>query len=112
MNDIHHATGDSDRWYAVRSFFNWPGLGAYEERITLWRAANAQEAIAKAEAEGDEYCERGRAHEMRRLPDAQAFLLAEPPREGGEAFSLLRNSEQLPDEYVKNFFITGNERSS
>ena len=40
-------------WYAVRCHFEWRGPGrrkahVYEERITLWRADSADEAIEKA----------------------------------------------------------------
>ncbi len=54
----------SSGWFAVRCVFRkgWPEPAPndppghnYEERITLWRAGSADEAIAKAEAEARNY---------------------------------------------------------
>jgi hypothetical protein len=47
-------------WFAVRCLFEWSGLGSmkrrvYEERITLWRAPDFDEAIERAETEAGEY---------------------------------------------------------
>jgi hypothetical protein len=100
-----------DRWYAVRSLFQVPGEpgGAYEERITLWRAGSVEEALEKAGAESREYAEFAGA---RYLPDfGQAYHLADtPPRDGTEVFSLIRDSALPPKPYVDRFFSTGQER--
>jgi len=40
-------------WFAVRQIIK--NKDAYEERITLWRATSAEDAVAKAEAEAAEY---------------------------------------------------------
>ncbi|MEU9944059.1 hypothetical protein [Streptomyces lavendulae] len=42
-------------WYGVRCAFEWTTRDgrSYEERITLWQAASADEAIAVAEAEAE-----------------------------------------------------------
>jgi hypothetical protein len=40
-------------WFAVRHVIG--SEDAFEERITLWRAASAEEAIAHAEREAAEY---------------------------------------------------------
>ncbi len=47
------------RWFAVRSLFfhsiDGPGAALYEERICLYRAHDASEAIAAAEEDAGEY---------------------------------------------------------
>ena len=105
-------------WYAVRcvkaSTENKPwgptdlreGETAYEERITLWRAASAEEAIALAEAEAQ-----GNADilEGESLGLAQAYRLADKPKHGAEVFSLIRRSVLDPESYLTAFFDTGEE---
>src|SRR3954470_13783522 len=47
----------ADEWYAVRCVFQWTEAEGrpYEERITVWRAADFATALALAEAEAGEY---------------------------------------------------------
>jgi len=82
----------------------------YEERITLWLAASAEEAIERAEAEAREY-----AGTIEESPDsylgiAQSYRLVDAPADGAEVFSLMRSSALEPDEYLDTFFDTGTER--
>jgi len=82
----------------------------YEERITLWLAASAEEAIERAEVEAIEY-----AGAIEESPDtylgiAQSYRLADTPGDGAEAFSLMRSSVLETDEYLDAFFDTGTER--
>jgi hypothetical protein len=101
---------DDTRWYAVRSLFQiTEDESAYEERITLWRAAALEEAVANASVEAAEYAEfAGSSH----LADFhQAYEIADvPPRDGAEIFSLIRDSALAPGAYVERFFATGTER--
>jgi hypothetical protein len=101
---------DDTRWYAVRSLFQIAGdESAYEERITLWRAAALEEAVDKASAEAAEYAEfAGSTH----VADFhQTYEIADvPPRDGAEIFALTRDSALAPDAYVERFFETGTER--
>lgn len=101
-------------WFAVRCIFHWESVGAYEERITLWRARGFEEAITKAEAEAEEYETTGdTGYVIKYVGTAQASrIVAEPPEEveGAEFFSLLRDSHLSPDEYVRRFYATGAER--
>lgn len=106
---------DAEEWYAVRCVFV-KDLDAeeseafrYEERITLWRARSAEEAIALAEAEADQYC---KANEVRRPSLAQAYHLFDPPGHGEEVFSLMRDSALPPSAYLDRFFDTGTERQT
>ena len=98
--------------YSVRCIFLWPPRPGsatshvYEERITLWHAADIDEAISLAEAEAEEYASDGE----RFLGLSQAYRLPEPlPVSGCEVFSLLRGSELSPQEYISQFFSTGSE---
>ena len=105
-------------WYAVRcviaSMENKPwgpndlqaGETAYEERITLWRAASADDAISLAEADAEEYAD---MLESAYLGLAQAYHLAETPNHGSEVFSLIRRSVLDPESYLTALFDTGDE---
>ncbi|MFE6050445.1 hypothetical protein ACFQ6N_06810 [Kitasatospora sp. NPDC056446] len=97
------------QWYGVRCVFEWTaGDGrTYEERITLWQASSADEAIALAEAEAGTYAADNR---LGHLGFAQSFRLDGPPGQGAEVFSLLRDSPLEPDAYLDAFFDTGSER--
>lgn len=97
-------------WYAVRCVLQWPdGVrgGLYEERITLWRAASSHEAIALAEAEVHAYAG---AFDAGYTGLAQSYRLADDPADqGGEVFSLLRDSPLPVKEYLDRHFSTGTE---
>jgi hypothetical protein len=41
---------------------------------------------------------------------AQAYKLFDPPVDGAEVFSLIRDSQLAPDDYLNTFFDTGSER--
>lgn len=105
-------TDPSEPWYSVRCVFRHviDGEGtSYEERVTVWRAASFDEAIALAEAEAAEYAT---TVECEYVELAQCFHLfvGEQLRSGDEVFSLLRDSPLEPTEYVDRFFDTGAER--
>ena len=102
-----------NRWYAVRSLLHLEGAGesAYEERITLWQAADLEDALARAAAEAVEYAEFAGVTYLGEF--AQSYPLADaPPRDGAEVFSLTRSSALPPTPYVQQFFDTGRERQS
>ncbi|MFJ2608356.1 hypothetical protein ACIO13_25760 [Streptomyces sp. NPDC087425] len=101
MNDIS--------WYGVRCVFRHQTLGVYEERVTLWTARSLDEAISRAESEAMEYC--GFLEDVAYVRFAEAFRMVEPPGEGIEVFSLMRDSDLPPGDYVERFFSTGLERS-
>ena len=102
-----------NRWYAVRSLFHHPegAESSYEERITLWQAADLDDALSRAAAEAAEYAEFAGVTYLAEF--AQSYALADaPPRDGAEVFSLTRNSALPPGPYVEQFFDTGRERQS
>ncbi|HEY7947443.1 MAG TPA: hypothetical protein VID75_07195 [Acidimicrobiales bacterium] len=104
---------DSDQspWYTVRCVFQSESDDGnlYEERITLWRAEGLDEAIALAEAEAAEYAQAG---QVEYLGLAQAYWLQTPPDGGADVFSLMRESDLGPDDYLDQFFDTGRERQA
>ncbi|HSH59998.1 MAG TPA: hypothetical protein VK988_10225 [Acidimicrobiales bacterium] len=99
-------------WYSVRCVFAFKSEGAttYEERITVWLSSSSEGAIARAEQEAGDYAEELGAEYVGL---AQSFHLAVEGRtlpDGDEVFSLMRDSELGPDEYISRFFDTGSER--
>lgn len=110
---------DDDPWYSVRCIFrrrrqgseDWigPGMNAYEERITVWRATSFADAIEQAEADAQEY---GETVGFEYVGLAQCYRMAEELDSGAEVFSLIRESRLSPSRYIDRFFDTGRERQS
>jgi hypothetical protein len=98
-------------WYGVRCFFRWPqNVGqSYEESISVWRAGSFDEAMAKAEAAAQDYAA---LCDGTCLGLAQAFFMGADASitDGTEVFSLIRDSDLGPDDYLTRFFDTGSER--
>ncbi|RNL64326.1 DUF4288 domain-containing protein [Nocardioides marmoriginsengisoli] len=103
-------------WYAVRCVFGSEADNedetTYEERITLWQATSADEAIERAEVEALAYAASIEEVEVNYLGLAQCFHLFDDPSDGAEIFSLMRDSELEPDDYLDTFFDSGDERTS
>lgn len=100
-------------WYSVRCLIRFPATQAapqhYEERVTMWRSTSLDDAIARATAEAVGYAgDLGGEH----VGLAQCFHLAVGGEVGdaSEVFSLMRDSELDPAEYINRFFDTGTER--
>jgi hypothetical protein len=117
ITDVDEATSEDARsdgsdgepgWFGVRCIFRWSQPPTYEERITLWRAESLDDAIARAEADAAAYAARlGSEY----LDIAQAYWIGpEQPVHGSEVFSLMRDSELEPDDYLDSFYDTGQER--
>jgi hypothetical protein len=81
---------------------------AYEERLTVWQAASADDAIALAEAEAARHATKG----IEYAGLAQSYQLHGPLGQGVEVFSLIRDSALEIDDYLDTFFDTGAERQS
>jgi hypothetical protein len=92
-------------WYSVRCLFEISSR-TYEERICLWQARSLDHAVSLSEREAREYASN---LELKYLGLAQAYEMPEPPGHGLEAFSLIRESELPPSEYLDKFFDTGTE---
>jgi hypothetical protein len=93
-------------WFSVRCLYELWG-STYEERICLWQADSFADAITQAEQEALGYAAE---LDATYLGLAQAYELPETPSSGGEIFSLIRESDLSPSEYVIRFFDTGTER--
>jgi hypothetical protein len=97
------------RWFGCRSLLQWPDTPtekeSYEERITIWRAESLEQAIAMAEIESAAYAEENRLVDVGLT---QAYEM--DGGNGAEVFSLIRDSELLPDECIDTLFDTGDER--
>ena len=95
-------------WFGVRCVFHDPE-GTYEERVTIWKADVFEEAVLLAEADAKDYAA-DVGSEF--LGFAQAYVMPDEPGQGAEVFSLLRDSDLDPDEYLDAFFDTGAEREA
>ena len=99
---------ESETWYSVRCVFRDNENALFEERVTLWRAESFDEAIALAETEAADYAE---DLNLQYVGLAQAFHLAETTvGVGSELFTLCRESDLDPQDYIATFFDTGAER--
>jgi hypothetical protein len=102
------------RWFGVRCLFRHGG-GHYEERITVWPARTLDDAIQQAEEEAGEYVD-GLDCEYVGLAQAYGPVMTRAIDEarsleaGIEVFSLIRDSELAPRDYIDRFFDTGAER--
>jgi hypothetical protein len=94
-------------WYGVKTMYRWRALGhpkatdahydpdaaLLEERVVLFRARNASEAIRKGEKEAQAYAASthinpyGQKVRVHYLGDCLAFILFESPAAGIEVFS-------------------------
>lgn len=100
-------------WFAVRSIFRFDARAegeddTYEERVRLFDALDADAAIARAEVEAAEYA--AVFDGCTALGFHQSFHLFDELGDGAEVFSLMRDSDLEPDDYLDRFFDTGTER--
>jgi len=92
-------------WFTVRCVLKHEDF--YEERLTLWLADDFDGAIALAESDAHAHAE---VVGVEYVGLAQAFHLFESDlRPGVEVFSLIRQSELEPADYLSTFFDTGTE---
>lgn len=108
------SAGSGLQWFAVRCVFSMGDLGddvhTYEERITLWRAADFEEAIARAESEAADHAASVGEGAAASLGLSQCYHLFDAPGDGAEVFSLMRDSRLAPADYLDTFFDNGDER--
>jgi hypothetical protein len=102
----------SEPWYGAQMVFRHPSGGSrtvdsYEERIVLIRADSEEEAITKAEVEASEYCH---GSDTEYTGFVRVFhIFEEAIRDKTEVFSIIRDSELSPKDYLDHFFDTGSE---
>lgn len=101
------------QWYGVRTLYRHDGRPApdgslmYEERIVLFHAEDAEEALSLAEHEASEYADDPEIHY---LGFAQCYLCDGRPGASFEAFSLMRENPLPPEAYIEGYFHTGREK--
>ncbi len=104
---------DEQPWFSVRCHFALKSDGPfdYEERITLWRADSAEEAIESAENEARRYAD---SLGYRYLNACSSYQLSVTgfAVEGKEVHSEMRKSKLDSDAYLDRYFFTGAENSS
>ncbi|MGK4578541.1 hypothetical protein [Kitasatospora sp. HPMI-4] len=95
-------------WYAVRTFYRWTPWKEepYEERITLWQAADLDAAMAQAERDAAQYA---KENSFEVLPLTQAFALDGRPGHGSEVYSLLHRTGQTPTAFLDRFAAPDDE---
>lgn len=123
MHTVEEFERPKERWYAVRCIFEWRdideslrsdgvfrhGSHIYEERITIWEADSSEEAIELAEQAAEEYTTYPGDPEYLGIAQVYHLMIIESPDSGVEVFSLCRGSELSPEEYIAQFFSTGDE---
>ena len=103
-----------EQTYSVRCLFEWVQWSEkakkhlYEERITVWRAPDFDTAIERAEAEAAAYAASICAQYLELAHGYRCDHLGES--HGAELFSLLRESDLGPSDYLDAHFDTGHER--
>ena len=104
------------KWFSVRTIVHRRAEGVFEERITLWSRTDADEAADAALVESEQYArdigaeDCGLAQVYEPYGDAVGGLRA--PADGCEIFSLVRQSDLPPGQYLDAFFDTGREQQN
>jgi hypothetical protein len=80
----------------------------YEERITAWNSDTIKTAIDEAEKEAREYAGEG-AEALDLFQGYWLFDEVDVIPQGTEVFSMLRESDLEPSDYLDAFFDTGAE---
>ena len=96
----------SEGWFAVRCIIRDKNRSSYEERIVIVRAADMKSAVEKAEADAQEYA---KDLTCEYINYADAFHIFDSIGAAAEVFSLIRESDLEPDDYIDHFFDTGKE---
>ncbi len=106
-------TETAANWFGVRCVFELDpetrsdtDPRSFEERVTIWQASGFDSAIELAEADAVDYAV---ILDAKYLGLAQACKIEGPPGQSTEVFSLIRQSELAPGEYLSAFFDTGRE---
>jgi hypothetical protein len=103
------------RWFAARFVCRHPGLEGdrrlYEERIVLVRARSDAEAMAKADRAAAEYASACGGIWVGEYVCTYETTLEEQVGDGDEVWSLMRDSSLREEDYLKRYFVTGEERA-
>lgn len=111
---MHDDRTTANRWYGARCVFRWrspkpeQGGASYEERVVVLRAVSFDHAIARAEEDAKTYAAETDADYLDFVTVYE--LPEETLGDATEVFSLLRDSDLAPQEYLDRHFDTGRER--
>jgi hypothetical protein len=108
--------GPALEWYGVRTIYEHPDLPpddptctTYEERIVIFKAESAEDAIRQGEVEAKDYVKG--LGDTTYLGFAQSYHTFEARmKAGAEVYSLMRESGLAPEDYIDRFFDCGTER--
>jgi len=100
-------------WYSCKCIFSSTRDDTdceftYEERITLWNASDADAAIQLAEKEAKEYAKK---NSVSYSGFCTSYQLPLQPGEGAEIYSIIRNSDLDPEQYLDEHYDTAEERA-
>ena len=100
------ASAPTTRWFGVRTIFLWgkrkkDGLRVYEERLVVFSAGTAEEALAKAEREAEDYVAANRMEAQHGWQVAYAQD-GDPLIDGYEVWSELYQSSEDLESFVKS----------
>lgn len=105
---------NAEPWYSARCIFRHrasaPLPASYEERIVLLKADDFDDAVRRAEEDARMYADSLEDVEILLSIDVY-HLFVDSVGDATEVFSLIRDSDLGPDEYISRFFQTGSERS-
>src|SRR5690349_24971990 len=96
-----------ESWFGTRCVFHHRDPDIFEERITVWRAADVDAAIELAEGEAQAYAA---VNEIAFNGFVQAYAMFDELESGAEVFSMGRVSDLAEDDYLTRFFHTGAEQ--
>jgi hypothetical protein len=97
----------TEKWFAVQSIFLIEAGAvlaergqAYEDRITLWPAATAEEAVEKARIDSERYASENGYDQIDHI---STYKLFDPTVDGAEVWSVTGESWLDPENYVERF---------
>jgi hypothetical protein len=94
------------KWYGVRYLVHEKENDFYEERIIILRADNSDAALDKGTINAKEYCESLGyiLHYIEEFP-----IVDDAIEEYSEVYSIMRETPDSPEDYVKKYMKTGDE---
>jgi hypothetical protein len=107
---------DHKKWYGAKTLYlvtsntTETPANLYEERVIVLKSNSFDDAISEAEKEAANYAAEGSG--LKYLRYVNVFkLFDEKIKDKTEVFSLMRESPLTPQEYIDEYYDTGNERT-
>ena len=101
---------DDTRWFAAKTIYRWPSISGvtarnetmYEERITLIRATDLDDALAQGEALAKQYARQLDGAEY--LGFIDVFEISDAIGAGAEVYSRTRSSPLPPHAFLDRYY--------